>query len=244
MRTVERSRDRRELVRAAGMAPLSLVSVVAGVVVAYGTLLVLLAVAAGIGSALGLETSGISDDEWRDLGVGAAATLAVVLFASSFFGGYVAGRMSRRGGPTHGVLVFVLAVGVLAAIAGVASVTTDGDAVTRELDDQGIPTAADDWRDIGLAGGAGMLAALLIGSVLGGIKGERWHGVLATRASDPGVPPRGHTGNERVPRRGDPDDTLDLPAVVPGDPTMVTSTPHDTTAVQHDSDETRVTRLQ
>ena len=247
MRTVERSRDRRELVRAAGMAPLSLVSVVAGVLVVYGAVLVLLAVAAGVGSALGVETSGISDDEWRDLGVGAAVTLALVLFASSFFGGYVAGRMGRRGGPVHGLLVFVLAVAVIAVIAGVAAATADGDDVTRELQDQGIPTAADDWRDIGLVGGSGMVAALLVGAVLGGIKGERWHGILATRAQDPHVPQRGGAATGPLRRRGDPDDTLDLPAVVHDDRTAVTPMPQDRTAdlphLQQGNDETRVTRL-
>ena len=53
MRTVERPRDRRELVRDAGLRSTSLVSVLAGVLVAYGAVLVLLAVAAGIGDALG-----------------------------------------------------------------------------------------------------------------------------------------------------------------------------------------------
>lgn len=225
------------------MAPLSLVSVVAGVLVACGAVLILLAAAAGIGSALGLETSGIGDDGWRDLGVGAAVTLAVVLFASSFFGGYVAGRMSRRGGAIHGLLVIVLAVGGLAAVAGVASVTTDGDAVTRDLRDQGIPTAAEDWRDIGLGGGIGMLAALLVGSVLGGVKGERWHGVLVTRANDPEVRPRGGTTPVPLPHRGDAGDTLDLPAVGSDDPTVVTSAPDRTSGLQHESDETRITRL-
>ncbi|MDQ3385303.1 MAG: hypothetical protein M3503_04735, partial [Actinomycetota bacterium] len=191
MRTVERSRDRRELVREAGMGSISLLSALAGVLVAYGAVLILLAVAAGIGSALGFETSGISDNEWRDLGVGAAIALGVVLFASYFFGGYVAGRMGRRAGLSHGILVFVLGLVVVAAVAGITSATADGDAISRELQNQGIPTAADDWRDIGLLAGVGVLAAMLVGSLLGGIKGERWHGVLVTRALDPDVRPRG-----------------------------------------------------
>ena len=150
MRTVERSRDRKELVREAGLGSISVISALAGVLVAYGAVLLLLAVAVGIGSALGVETSGISDNEWRNLGVGAAVALGVVLFASYFFGGYVAGRMGRRAGLTHGLLVFALGLIVVAAVAGITSATADGDAITRELQNQGIPTTADDWRGIGL----------------------------------------------------------------------------------------------
>lgn len=247
MRTVERSRDRRELVREAGMSSVSLLSALAGVLVAYATVLVLLAVTAGIGGALGFETSGISDSEWRDLGVGAAVALGIVLLASSFFGGYVAGRMSRRAGLAHGLLVFVLAIAVVVATAAVASATADGDAASRELQDLGIPTAADDWRDIGLFGGVGMLAAMLVGSVLGGMRGERWHGVLVTRALDPEVRPRGQADGVHAPRR-DTDDTLDFPAVRNDEATVETSPRRSETTpappgVDRGGDETRITRL-
>ncbi len=247
MRTVERSRDRRELVRDAGMSSVSLLSALAGVLVVYAAVLVLLAVTAGIGNALGFETSGISDSEWRDLGVGAAVALGIVLFVSSFFGAYVAGRMSRRAGLSHGLLVFVFAIAVIAAIAGIASATADGDAASRELRDQGIPTAEDDWRDIGLFGGVGMLTAMLVGSLLGGMKGERWHGVLVTRALDPEVRPRGQADGVHTPRR-DTDDTLGFPAVRDDEATVETSPrPSETTpappGTDRGGDETRITRL-
>ena len=200
------------------MGAISLVSALAGVLVAYGAVLILLAVAAGIGSALGFETSGISDNEWRDLGVGAAVALGVVLFASYFFGGYVAGRMGRRAGLSHGLLVFVLGLVVVAAVAGITSATADGDAISRELQNQGIPTAADDWREIGLFGGIGFLAAMLVGSLLGGMKGERWHGLLVTRALDPDVRPRGEPEGDQPLRRDDSADTQAVP-IVDGDDT-------------------------
>lgn len=173
------------------MGSISAISVLAGVLVAYGAVLVLLAVVAGIGSALGVETAGISDNEWRDVGVGAAVILGIILFTSYLFGGYVAGRMGRRAGLAHGLLVFVVGLVVIAAVAAITSASTDGDAITRELQSQGIPTAADDWRDIGLVAGLGVLAAMLLGALLGGSRGERWHGKLVTRALDPEVRPRG-----------------------------------------------------
>lgn len=191
MRTVERSRDRSELVREAGMGSISAISVLAGVLVAYGAVLLLLAIAGGIGSALGLETAGISENEWRDIGIGAVVAIGVVLFLSYFFGGYVAGRMGRRSGLAHGLLVFVLGLVVIAVAAAATSLGADGEAIGDELRNQGIPTGADDWRDIGLFGGLGVLAAMLLGALLGGIKGERWHGLLVTKALDPAVRPRG-----------------------------------------------------
>lgn len=233
MRTVERSRDRSELVREAGMGSISAISVLAGVLVAYGAVLLLLAVAGGIGSALGLETSGISENEWRDIGIGAVAAIGVVLLVSYFFGGYVAGRMGRRSGLAHGLLVFGLGLVVVAVAAAATSLGADGEVIGDELRNQGIPTGADDWRDIGLFGGIGVLAAMLVGSVLGGIKGERWHGLLVTKALDPAVRPRGaeddddrrsdlaevRDRDERsertvvVPARGTGDDTVTTAAV-------------------------------
>lgn len=229
MRTVERSRDRRALAKEAGLRSTSFVSVLAGVLVAYGAVLVLLSVAAGIGSALGVETSGISDNEWRNLGVGAAVALGVVLFASYFFGGYVAGRMGRRAGVVHGLLVFLLGLVVIAAVAAITSASADGDAISDELQNQGIPTAWDDWREIGVFAGIGVLAAMLLGALAGGAKGERWHGVLVTRALDPEVRPRGESPSPADTRDGAArdaderhDDTMTIPPRGTGDATEAT----------------------
>jgi len=131
-----------------------------------------------------------------------------VLFLSYFFGGYVAGRMGRRSGLAHGVLVFVLGLVVIGVAAGATALGADSEVIGDELRNQGIPTGADDWRDVGLFGGLGVLAAMLIGSLLGGAKGERWHGVLVTRALDPEVRPRGAEDDDR--HRNDRDDTVDV----------------------------------
>ena len=222
MRTVERPRDRRELVRDAGLRSTSLVSVLAGVLVAYGAVLVLLAVAAGIGDAVGVDTAALSDSEWRDLGTGAAVLLGVVLLAGYFFGGYVAGRMGRRAGVAHGLLVFVLGLAVIAAVAGITSATADGDAISDELRNQGIPTALDDWRDIGLVAGVGVLAAMLVGAVAGGVKGERWHGLLVSRALDPAVRPRGEASPAPADAASPSEETMTIPARGLGEDTLTT----------------------
>ena len=247
MRTVERSRDRRELVRDAGLSSISFVSVLAGVLVAYGAVLVLLAVVAGIGDALGVDTAGLSDAEWRELGVGAAIALGVVLFISYFFGGYVAGRMGRRSGVAHGLLVFLLGLAVIAAVAAITSATADGDAISDELRNQGIPTAADDWRDIGIFAGIRVLAAMLPGALAGGAKGERWHGVLVTRARDPQVRPRGQAATTAEPaattERRD-DDTMTIPPRGTGEETVVSPTvaDHHDTVDLSDAERTEAAR--
>jgi hypothetical protein len=43
-----------------------------------------------------------------------------------------------------------------------------------------VPTDQSTWGDIGIGAGIAAGAAMLLGSILGGIRGDRWHGRLAT----------------------------------------------------------------
>lgn len=168
----------------AGHGTTSFVSVLAGTLVAFGAVALVAAVAGAIGSQLGLTTDGISTDEFRDAGMAGAAVAAVVLLVSFFFGGYVAGRMSRRAGARHGLLVFVLAAIVVAGVAGLAAWLGDPATVTDSLADNGVPTDGNTWSDIGLGAGIAALVAMLLGSVLGGIRGDRWHGRIVNLAEE------------------------------------------------------------
>src|SRR2546421_338172 len=122
MRTVENAEDRRVLARDAGLPRASFISALAGTMVAYGTSVVLIAVAAGIAARINnTDSSTLTSYDWRRIGGGAAAALAGALLVSYLFGGYVSGRMARRSGMLNGFLVFVLGiviVGVAAAIIG------------------------------------------------------------------------------------------------------------------------------
>ena len=187
MRAVERSRDRMELVQEAGLRTTSWVSVVAGTMVAFGALTLLLGTAAAVADALGLDTDGLSTDDWQNVGFGAAAAFAVVSFLAYFFGGYVAGRMARRAGLRHGLLALALGLLLSLGVAGVANLMGDRDAAVDDLRDQGVPTEADDWEGVGLVAGIATLAAMVLGAALGGKRGESWHGRLVTRAADPSV---------------------------------------------------------
>ena len=182
--TIESRHDRAVLAQDAGLGKISLGSVLAGTLVAYGAFAVLLAIAAAVAKAVGIDTD-FSDNEWRRLGAVGGGVVAGVLFLSYWYGGYVAGRMSRRAGTINGFFVFVLGVVLAVGVAGVVNLFTDGDEITRELRGIGVPTTADEWRNIGTVAGIGSIAGMFLGALLGGAMGERWHGKLLTRAMDP-----------------------------------------------------------
>jgi hypothetical protein len=181
---IETGRDRAALTRQAGIGKLSLISVLAGVLVAYGAFAVLAALAGAAAAALGLNTD-LSANNWAELGVGSAIVAAVVLLLAYLFGGYVAGRMARRAGLLHGIAVFILALVIVALVAAIAATQTDTSPIRDNLRSLGIPTTGAEWGDVGTLAGIGSLAAMLVGAVLGGLLGERWHTKLTRRAASP-----------------------------------------------------------
>ena len=185
---IETGRDRAALTRQAGIGKLSLISVLAGVLVAYGAFAVLAALAAAAAAALGLNTD-LSANNWAELGVGSAIAAAVVLLLAYLFGGYVAGRMARRAGLLHGLAVFILALVIVALVAAIAATQTDTSAIRGNLRSLGIPTTGAEWSDVGTLAGIGSLAAMLVGALLGGMLGERWHTKLIRRAASPDYGP-------------------------------------------------------
>ncbi len=185
---VETRSDRAVLAQHAGLGRVSLASVLAGTLVAYGAFAVLLAITAAVAEAVGFETD-LSTNEWRTLGAAGGAVVAVVLLLCYLFGGYVAGRMARRAGATNGLMVFVFGVVVVAGVAGLVNVFTDGDEILRNLRNVGVPTSSAEWSDLGTVAGIGSLVAMLAGSTVGGALGERWHTKLLALAADPSVGP-------------------------------------------------------
>src|SRR4051794_5347973 len=86
----------------------SATAVVAGTLVAFGSLALVMAVAGAVGSHLGLRLDGISTHQWHRAGIGGAALATVVVLGCFLFGGYTAGRMAARRGAAHGLMVFAL----------------------------------------------------------------------------------------------------------------------------------------
>ncbi|HEX7167317.1 MAG TPA: YrzE family protein [Acidimicrobiales bacterium] len=171
----------------AGFGALSFGSVIAGVLVAYGAFAVLAAIAGGVLTAMGVDSNDIARNDWRDLGIGSGIAVCAVLLVSYVFGGYVAGRMSRRAGALNGLFVFIVSLLVAAGVGTAVGMQTDGEAVADNLRSLGVPTSGEEWVAIGTIAGIAAVACMLLGAILGGMAGERWHGKLIARALDPSI---------------------------------------------------------
>lgn len=201
-KAIETGRDRLALAKDAGLGRVSLLSVLTGMLVAYGAFVLVAAIAAGILNAAGIDTAAFTTNDWREVGVGGGIAVALVLFLSYLFGGYVAGRMARRAGAVNGLFVFLFGVVVAAAVGAAIGTQADTDNILDNLRSLGVPTSGSEWQAIGSVAGAGSLLGMLLGSVLGGVSGERWHGKLVARALDPTVGPGAvtpETGDRREP---------------------------------------------
>ncbi len=178
----------RETAREAGYGSISPLSVIAGVVCAYGAFAIIASIVGAVLSAADVETEFRTND-WTGSGAVAALASAVALFLAYLFGGYVAGRMARRSGMLHGVLVFITSLVLGAIVGGVVGALADNDDIERNLRSIGIPTTSDQLSDVAIAGAIASVAAILLGSLLGGVLGERWHTKLARRVADPEIGP-------------------------------------------------------
>jgi hypothetical protein len=200
----ESPQHRASLAREAGLSRLSFPSILAGVLVAYGAFAVLAALVGTVAAAIGLNTD-LNRNDWATLGVGSAIAIALVLLMAYLFGGYVAGRMARRAGLLNGLAVFLLALLLVAVVGAVAASQADAETIGSNLRSLGIPTTGSEWGKAGTVAGIGSLAAMLLGALLGGVLGERWHSKLTRRAV---------SGKYRPDRRDQPagrdhDQTLD-----------------------------------
>jgi hypothetical protein len=90
--------------------------------------------------------------------------------------------MARRAGLLNGLAVFLLALLLVALVGAVAASQTDADAIGSNLRSLGIPTSGTEWGKAGTVAGIGSLVAMLVGALLGGVLGERWHSKLTRRA--------------------------------------------------------------
>jgi hypothetical protein len=184
----ETRRDRWELAREAGLGRLSVVSLLGGVAAAMSAFALLIGAAAAATAAVDFDTD-LMSQEWTNIDAPDAAILSVALFLACLFGGYVAGRMARRTGLSHGFYTFALGLVLLVgAIAGLDQMAR-GDALVVSFGALGIPTAFDTWRDLSVPVGLAWVLTALAGACAGGVVGEGWHTKLVARAADPTVGP-------------------------------------------------------
>jgi hypothetical protein len=150
---------------------------------AMGMAVILTAILAAAGTAVGLgtgtdatEAAQKASKDVGTVGIVGAVALAVILFVSYFCGGYVAGRMARFNGAKQGVAVWLWALLIIVVVGIVGAVAGSKYDVLGQLNSfPRLPVKTSDLTTAGVV--AIVLAALtsLVGAVLGGSAGMRFH---------------------------------------------------------------------
>ena len=150
-----------------------------GWLTATGTAVLLTALLAAVAAALGLNgTFGAqpADSQIRTIGLVSGIVLLVVVLVAYFAGGYVAARMARFSGVKQGLgvwlwaLIFTIVVGVLGFVAG-----NQVDLLSRANGLPRIPMDNDALTGGGIITVAAIVLISLVGALLGGLAGMRYH---------------------------------------------------------------------
>ena len=167
-----------------------------GWLTATGSAVLLTALAAAAGTAVGV-TTGTSVGEAagqaaqgsqtaQTVGLVGGIVLLVVLFLAYYCGGYVAGRMARFNGLRQGVAVWLWAVVIAVLVAVVAAVAGSQYDVLSQLNSfPRIPVNTSDLTTGGIIALLAVAAASLVGAMLGGLAGMRFHRKVDKAAFEP-----------------------------------------------------------
>ncbi|WP_246854141.1 hypothetical protein [Naasia sp. SYSU D00057] len=151
-----------------------------GWLTATGMAVILTALVAAAGAAVGLATNvdatDVNAEQAQTVSIVGAIALVVILFLSYYCGGYVAGRMARFNGAKQGLAVWLwaLVIAILAAILGLVAgsqfnVLANLNSFPRIPVNEGALTAG------GIITAIVVALIALAGAVLGGIAGMRFH---------------------------------------------------------------------
>jgi hypothetical protein len=154
-----------------------------GWLTAMGTTVLLTALVAGTGAALGLGNTEAVDDaadaaqENADtIGIVGAVLVLVVLLIAYYCGGYVAGRMARFSGAKQGIAVWLWAIVIAIVVAIIGAIAGSQFDVLSALN--GFPRLPIDEGSLTTAGIITAVLALVVslgGAILGGLAGMRYH---------------------------------------------------------------------
>ena len=150
-----------------------------GWLTATGTAVLLTALLAAVGAALGLN--GIfgaqpADSQIRTIGLVSGIVLLVVVLVAYVAGGYVAARMARFSGLKQGfgvwlwAVIFTIVIGVLGFVAG-----NQVDLLSRVNGLPRLPVDGDALAGGGIITVAAIVLISLVGALLGGLAGMRYH---------------------------------------------------------------------
>jgi hypothetical protein len=151
-----------------------------GWVAAMGIAVLLTALVAATGAAIGQSTSGDLGDAVNDnasaIGLWGAVALAVIMFIAYYCGGYVAGRMARFNGALQGLTVWLWAVLIAIIVAILTAVAGSQYDILGNINGfPRIPMSANDLTTAGIISAIVIALVSLAGAVLGGIAGMRYH---------------------------------------------------------------------
>lgn len=149
-----------------------------GWLAATGMAVLLTALAAAAGTAVGLATNTDVGEAAANPTAGTAGIIAllVILFLSYYCGGYVAGRMARFNGARQGLMVWIWAIIAAIVVAVLGLVAGEQFNVLANLNTfPRIPVNEGELSTVSII--AAVLVALdaLLGAVLGGLAGMRFH---------------------------------------------------------------------
>jgi hypothetical protein len=154
-----------------------------GWLTATGTAVLLTALVAAGGAAIGLgvteddgQTADLARENAGTIGIIGAIALVVVLFIAYLAGGYVAGRMARFSGAKQGLAVWLWAVVIAVVVAVIATLAGSQFDILADLNgfprlpvNEGAVTAT------GIVTAIAVALVSLLGAVLGGLAGMRYH---------------------------------------------------------------------
>ena len=146
---------------------------------ANGLAVILVALISAGGLAIGL-TEGIDNaddaaDQADTIGIAGGIVMLVVLFLAYLAGGYVAGRMARFDGARQGIAVWIIGLLVVLALAVAGLVFGSEYNVLQRLDLPRIPIDEGTATTGGIIALVAVLLVTLLGAILGGKLGDRFH---------------------------------------------------------------------
>ncbi|MGY1720693.1 hypothetical protein ACI8AG_16780 [Blastococcus sp. SYSU DS0552] len=146
---------------------------------ANGLAVLLIALISAAGVAVGL-TEGVpsveeATEQASTIGIVGGIVLLVVLFLAYLAGGYVAGRMARFDGARQGIAVWVIGLLVVLALAVAGLLFGSEYNVLQQLNLPRIPIDEGTATTGGIIALVAVLVLTLVGAVLGGKLGERYH---------------------------------------------------------------------
>lgn len=154
-----------------------------GWLTATGMAVLLTALLAAVGALFGLSTStnlgevaNQTSQDAQTTGIISAVVLLVLLLVSYFAGGYVAGRMARFDGAKQGIAVWLWAVIIAVVVAVIGLLAgSQADIFANINSFPSLPINEGDFTTAGIIAVVAAALTALLGAVLGGLAGMRYH---------------------------------------------------------------------